>query len=359
MSGPTPLDPTPGEPLAAGPDSDIVTDAVTAQERPGPDDDAGAPGPPRPGLQTFSLEGRRAPGLYLVGWVATVFGGGLLGAEIVTGSGGTGGLILTLAGSLLLGLGLVAAAGAQAIERRDRTDLAYRGPSPFLVFGAAIPLTILATIPIALLRMEPSALTTILISVLLTDGIWVLLIGLSVVGVGALRWTEIGPGIAGARPGRILEDVAFGALAAVPVILVTALLGSVLIRIVGVRPEGPLPTPHGGAELLVALLAAVVIAPIGEEIFYRGFATTAWARASGPRVAIVKGALFFAVAHILTLSGRDFGEAAGSALVAFLERLPVGLALGWVFLRRDSLPASIVLHATFNGILVLAAFAVA
>ena len=337
MTERSPQDPSSSESPTAGPD----------------------PAPTRPGLQTFSLEGRRAPGLYLVGWVATVFGGGLLGAEIATGSGGTGGLILTVVGSLILGLGLVAAAGAQGIERRDRDDLGYRGPSPFLVFAAALVLTILATVPLALARADPKAMTTILLAVAVTDAIWVLLIGLTVVGVGALRWTEIGPGIVGARPARVAGDVLFGALAAVPVILVSGLLGSILVRVVGVRPESPLPTPSGGGELLLGLLAAVVIAPIGEEIFYRGFATTAWARASGPTVAIVKGALFFSVAHIITIGGQTFGEAAGTALVAFLVRLPVGLALGWVFLRRDSLPASIALHATYNGVIVLAAFSAA
>lgn len=339
MTEPTPPDPSPVASVA--PDPSVAPDVV----------------PDRSGLQTFSLEGRRAPGLYLVGWVATVFGGGLLGAEIVTGSPGAGGLVLTVAGSLILGLGLLAAAGAQGIERRDRLDLAYRGPSPFLVFAAAVPLIILATIPIALLDLDPRAMTTILVSVLLTDGIWVLLIALTVVGIGALRWTEIGPGIAGVRPARIAEDVLVGAFAALPVVVVSALLGGVLVRLVGVRPESPLPPAGDGVELLLGLLAAAVIAPIGEELFYRGFATTAWARASGPTVAIVKGALFFSIAHVLTISGQDFGSAAGTALVAFVERLPVGLALGWVFLRRDSLPASIALHATFNGIIVLAAFA--
>ena len=38
--------------------------------------------------------------------------------------------------------------------------------------------------------------------------------------------------------------------------------------------------------------------------------------------------------------------------------LPVGLALGWVFLSRKSLYAAIGLHAAFNAIQVLALLAV-
>jgi membrane protease YdiL (CAAX protease family) len=34
----------------------------------------------------------------------------------------------------------------------------------------------------------------------------------------------------------------------------------------------------------------------------------------------------------------------------FAVRIPVGLLLGWVFLRRRSLAAPIALHAVYNGI---------
>ena len=61
-----------------------------------------------------------------------------------------------------------------------------------------------------------------------------------------------------------------------------------------------------------------VIAPLGDELFFRGFATTAWARAAGTRSAIIRGALFFSFAHILTLLATSFGSGAASALVEFV-----------------------------------------
>ena len=143
-------------------------------------------------------------------------------------------------------------------------------------------------------------------------------------------------------------------------ILATAVLGSILILLVGVAPDGPIAPPRDGPSLAVSLLAAALLAPISEELFYRGFATTAWLRAYGPTRAIVQGGLFFAFVHVLTLGGPDFDHAARTALVAFVARIPVALALGWMFVRRGSLAASIGLHATFNGVLVvLSALAVA
>jgi hypothetical protein len=295
------------------------------------------------------------PGLYLVGWLATALGGATLLAAIVSAAGGIGGLVLTLGGSLVLGIGLIAAAGAQAIERRERADLAYRGPSPFLVFTASIPLSILATLPLVLLRLDTSSPVTTLLSVSATGAIWLGLVGLTAVGTGALRWAEIGAGLAGMPAARIAGDVVLGAVAALPVLLATLVVSSVLVLLIGAAPEGSIAVPHDAAGIVVILIAAAVVAPIGEEIFYRGFATTAWARGIGPTAAIVRGGLFFAFAHVLTMSGADFGHAAQAALVAFVSRIPVGLALGWIFLRRGSLPAAIALHATFNAALVLIA----
>ena len=199
-----------------------------------------------------------------------------------------------------------------------------------------------------------------LLSVIATGAIWLILVAMTVVGPGALTWREIAPGLSGAPAARVVGDLLVGAAAAVPVILATAVLGSILIFLVGVAPDGPIAPPRDGPSLALSLLVAAVLAPISEELFYRGFATTAWLRSYGPTRAIVQGGLFFAFVHVLTLGGPDFDHAARAALVAFVARIPVALALGWMFVRRSSLAASIGLHATFNGVLVvLSALAVA
>ena len=318
---------------------------------------AGTDGPPPPSVRagTFSLEGRRAPGLYLVGWLASLLGGATFVATLVSGTTGPGALVLVVGSSLVLAVGLIAAAGAQAIERRDRTDLAYRGPSPFLLFAAGVPLAVLFSLPVSLLGFRTETPIGTLLTVVATDVPWLLLLGLTVVGTSALRWREIGAGTVGVRADRIAADVAWGILAAGPVLAVTLLATAVLVALIGVAPEGAIPVPRSGADFALVLLAAAVIAPIGEELFYRGFATTAWARAIGPTGAIIRGALFFAFAHIVSLGGSDFGHAGRVALVAFLARVPIALALGWIFLRRGSLPASIALHATFNALIVVLA----
>ena len=105
----------------------------------------------------------------------------------------------------------------------------------------------------------------------------------------------------------------------------------------------------------MSLLAGVIVAPFGEEILFRAFATTAWVRGLGYRRGLVLAALVFALAHVLTIGGTNAGEAFGLAVVGFGTRIPVALALGWIFLRRGTVWASFGLHAAFNGILLVLA----
>jgi len=112
---------------------------VTSPTDPPAPPDAAADEPPkRPGTSTFTIEGRAAPGLFVLGWIATLVG---LGAVVIAAMSGSGmpGPILLFAGLIVLSIGLVAGAGGQAIERRARGARAYTGPSPFLVFAAGIP----------------------------------------------------------------------------------------------------------------------------------------------------------------------------------------------------------------------------
>ena len=334
---------------------------MTEPEFPKPEPaDAERPAPQRPGTRTFTLEGRSAPGLFLVGWLAFLMGAGCLGVAFVANVGAGVTFALALVGLALLSLGLVAGAGSQAIERRvaaaDGAPESPRGPSPFLVFAAAIPLSLfivaLVGIPLVALGMDTTGPLATLIAVAIQALVYLGLVRLLVVGTDALSWREMG--IGGRPRAALIEDVASGMLIAVPILVVTAVLAALLSRFLPM-PDSPLPPSGGTGGLLANVLAAVVVAPLGEELFFRAFATTAWARSMPIRSAVIRGAVFFAIGHVLTVGGADFGDAAGRALVAFVTRLPVALALGAIFMRRRSLAAPLALHATFNALLIVIA----
>jgi len=149
--------------------------------------------------------------------------------------------------------------------------------------------------------------------------------------------------------------MAGGALWAVPIIVVTIPLSVVLLAIFPVTPESPLPPTGSPTGFALSLIAGVLVAPFGEELLFRAFATTAWVRGLGVRGGLVRAALVFAVAHILTISGSSAGDAFGLAVVGFATRLPIALALGLLFVRRGTIWSSFGLHAAFNLILLVVA----
>ena len=313
------------------------------------------PPPPRLGTTTFTIEGRAAPALFVVGWLGSLIGIGLLLIAFLSG-GGMGATVLVLVGLVILSVGLVLGAGSQGIERRRRADLPYRGPSPFIVFAAAIPISILCLIvlavPLGALGVPLDGPFVALLSVTVQAVVYVTLVRLLVVDVGALGWREMGV----TRPdGRAVAQMASGALWAFPVIGVTILASGVLFTLFPVTPVSPLPPTGEPVGFALSLLAGVIVAPFGEEILFRAFATTAWVRGVGVRQGVLRAALVFAFAHVLTTSGSSAGDAFGLAVVGFGTRVPIALALGWLFVRRGTIWASFGLHAAFNTVLLVIA----
>ncbi|HEX7472462.1 MAG TPA: type II CAAX endopeptidase family protein [Candidatus Limnocylindrales bacterium] len=338
--------------------SHALTSEAPAVEVPPPADPApdGAVASARPGLRTFSLEHRVAPGLYLVGWLACLVGLGLVLVGLLSGPS-VGRVVLLIVGLASLSVGLMAGAGQQSLERRARGQAGYAGPSPFLVFAAAVPISVLldvlAAFILTVFGLDFDSPAGIVAGSLATALPFVGLVRLLVIGTGALTVRDLGFVQRGAE---IVRGIGAGALWGVALVFATGLLALALGSLLPV-PSGPLPVATSAVERLADVLVAVVIAPLSEEIFFRGFATTAWARTMSRGGAIVRSGLFFAFIHVLTVSGADsFGQGLGFAAFAFLGRIPVSLALAAVFLRRGSIYESLALHSTFNALPLLIVF---
>lgn len=98
----------------------------------------------------------------------------------------------------------------------------------------------------------------------------------------------------------------------------------------------------GGAGLLLAVLALVVLGPIAEEMAFRGVLLRAAGARWGKWPAISGTAAVFAAYH----------ATAWTLAPLFV----LGVALGWLAWSRRSLRAAIVLHALYNGVIVAAAY---
>lgn len=311
--------------------------------------------PDRPGASTFTIEGRAAPGLFVLGWLATLVGLGVTVVAFMSGAGQPRQLLL-LAGVLVLSIGLVTGAGGQAIERRSRGRLPYTGPSPFLLFVAAIPVAFLGVALVGFgfvaAGIPTDAPIARLASVIVQALVYVGLIRLLVVDTGALSWADMGI----RRPDlRALRELGAGAIWAGGAILATIPVAIVLSMVLPVLPTSPLPPTGDLGGFIVNLAAGAIVAPIGEEVMFRGLATTAWVRGMGARRGLIRAALFFAFAHVLTISGTSAGPAIALAFAAFVGRIPVSLILTWLFVRYKSVWVPLGLHAAFNTILLVLA----
>jgi membrane protease YdiL (CAAX protease family) len=311
----------------------------------------------RPGL--LQLAGREAPALYVIGLLSTVVGA----SALVAGFAGAG-VSLAIVALILIGVGGIALSGASALQRRVDTPVAgWRGPGPLAIFWTTIPWALLAQVLLAALFTALGAATALstplgtLALAAASNLATVLIIGLVVVGSGAVRWRDLILATPAASPktlpapdrrGGLAGDLFWGVALALPILTAAGLFATLVLNGTGLSAPVVLPPTMNGVDLAANVLTAGLIAPIGEELLYRGVIAQAWARQSSARRAILFSAIVFAFAHTLTVGGTSVADAASVAAVAFVVRLPLGIALGWLWIRRRSVVATIALHAAYN-----------
>lgn len=330
---------------------------VGAIPEPGPPPAPSVPAPGPPGGRVFSLEGRPAPALYLVAWLFSV--GGISALVVTSQAAPSPARMVAVIGALLaVGLGLAAGAGYQVVARRERDVRWYRGPAPLLAFGVVLAVSTLASGLLgAVGAADPERPAGFLLGLLLVAGAYAVVVWLFVVRTGALTWADMGWPTAGAdRVHRSLRAIGAGSLVLLPTTFGALVLGGLVAAILRVEAPTVVPAVATSVEALAVALAAAVVAPIGEELFFRGYALTAWARDLPERTALVRSALFFALVHIANISSSSFQEGASQALLQLVVIGPVGLVLGWLFLRYGIM-AAIAGHVTYNALLLALLFA--
>ena len=95
--------------------------------------------------------------------------------------------------------------------------------------------------------------------------------------------------------------------------------------------------------LILSTLTAIVVAPVSEEMFFRGLLQPALRRWVSPAPAILLSAAFFATAHM--------------DLFRMPDLLVLGIMLGYLYNRTQSLAAPVALHLAHNGMVMLTIFA--
>jgi membrane protease YdiL (CAAX protease family) len=266
------------------------------------------------------------------------------------------GLVLTYAtlGAAMV-FGLVCVAGlswlvvAGIIRRRGLAPDRYRGGSVLAQLGVvelAANLVIAPVLVIAV-NLDLKRLTRPdigIISLVMTDGLLLAAYVAFVQRPRALAGVRLFPGLRSVA--QLGLGGGIGVLAAVASGVVALLLQSIAEQL-GWNLAGDQAVTALLRDLPIAwsVLGAVIIAPVAEELFFRGLVFNAWEREYGTARAVVGSAALFALVHVV-----------GGTVLAVIQVLFLGLLLAYVYMRARSLAVTIGMHAAFNLVSVLALF---
>ena len=114
---------------------------------------------------------------------------------------------------------------------------------------------------------------------------------------------------------------------------------------------GQIPSIQGAVHQAGLVLSIVLIAPVTEELMFRGLLPRVLGRRMGQGAAFTVAALVFAVFHLLGVAPENLLE---SMAVLVPQLFIVGLVLGWQVMRRRRLGVAIFLHSGSNLVAVLA-----
>ena len=150
----------------------------------------------------------------------------------------------------------------------------------------------------------------------------------------------------GLRPLRF-EDARWAIPAGILISLTVAMVYAGILTGLGLDDEVRSPSifdEPGTVVLIVGSIMAVAVAPVVEELFFRGFIFSGLLSRLTVKQAAIGSAALFALAHIHPLS--------------YAPIFIIGLVLAWVYRTTGSLANAMLVHASYNGVIVGISFAV-
>lgn len=258
---------------------------------------------------------------------------------------------LTIGGLGLTVIGLVGAAVRSLLVRRRLPLDRYRGPSVILLFLLVLVLGNIMSLPFAeqiagaLLGGDALTAEVAIVVIVITPLAILVITALFVLLPRALAGMRLLDGTKTLR--NFLRGLALGLPMWLAAAVVSAIVAVIYQAVTGnqVSEEQAVVGLIGALPLPLALVAAGVLAPMAEELFFRGVVFNAWERERGLRWAVIGSALLFAAVHLFD-----------GAFLVFFPILVIGLVLAIAYRRTRSLPLTFGMHAAFNTISLVLAF---
>lgn len=254
-------------------------------------------------------------------------------------------LVLGLFAAALVGLAWGRAFSPATLARGPRRDVGWGA----LEQGVAVVFSALFALPLVWGSVAPQTPTKVM-EVVQSLGFFAMWGGVVFLVTRLGRTGQLRLG--GVVPRRPMRDVGIAAAGTPIAFILASGFGMVVLMVMALMGQTPPDSGHTILEemthpetatstKIVLTLAAVVIAPITEEFFFRGLLQTALQSVIGYDkrwLSILPVAVFFGVIHL---------GAVPWAMVPVLVLL--GVVFGWVYERTGSLWCAVLVHAGFNA----------
>jgi membrane protease YdiL (CAAX protease family) len=299
--------------------------------------------PPPPSADDPRL--RRAGAIAVVGLLLAVVGGGFFGA---VGLGRldpefAGGAAAVLVAAVLLGIGFLLLLGglgyyvfAPALRGRQAA-MAGLG-SHRLVLACTLLIVLVANAGPLAIAASQSSRGFCSVGGFVTAALSVDLALLAVTYLRFIRPGVITSADLGLRADRVIYDIGLGLLIGVGVLVLSAAIQAVL-QAIGVRQTQLVDLQcirgFSFSGFLAVTLAGGILAPIAEELYFRGFVFRGYLFTRGRLTAYAMTSLLFAVLHL--------------NLPALLPILILSLVFCYAYERTGSIVPSVVAHALNNS----------
>lgn len=148
------------------------------------------------------------------------------------------------------------------------------------------------------------------------------------------------------------SDIGLGLLATLPYYILSAILlwlGTTVFRVVdsGVGQEIAFSNLTQHIEFVVAFITLVIMAPLAEELLFRGYFLGRLSERINRWVAVVVVAVVFSLMHLL---GADSNGHIVLQWAAALDIMAFGLVAGVLRIKTGRIWAGVLLHALKNGV---------
>jgi uncharacterized protein len=209
---------------------------------------------------------------------------------------------------------------------------------------SVIVLNVVITVPIAPFIHVEQGLTagTFAFAALSTDLPMLIILYVRLIRPRVLTWRDLG-----LRPLPLDYVLRVGLAAGLSGLVVIDIIGTLLTQ-VGLRPnqldQFQFVLQEGPVAFVVVLIAAAVVAPFVEELFFRGFLFGIYRRRQPLWLSYVVSSVLFTILH-LEPNRMNIQQMAGLSVGIFL----LALLLAWVYRHTGSLYPGMIAHAINNA----------